>query len=63
MLTRIGVQGTRVLSRGFAASKAVYDYKDPLRFTTLLTEDERMIMEQAHNFAQGYLQPQVLETN
>lgn len=63
MLTRIGVQGTRVLSRGFAASKAVYDYKDPLRFTSLLTEDERMISEQAHNFAQGYLQPQVLETN
>lgn len=63
MLTRIGATCARTLSRGFAASKAVYDYKDPLRFTSLLTEDERMIMEQAHTFAQGYLQPQVLESN
>lgn len=63
MLTRIGAHCTRTLSRGFAAGKAVYDYKDPLRFTSLLTEDERMIMEQAHTFAQGYLQPQVLESN
>jgi glutaryl-CoA dehydrogenase len=51
------------LVRGFAASAAQYDMKDPLRFTSLLTEDERMIMDQAHSFAQGYLFPQVVETN
>jgi glutaryl-CoA dehydrogenase len=63
MLARIGTHGTRMVSRAFGASKATYDYKDPLKFTTLLTEDERMIMEQANVFAQGYLQPQVIETN
>lgn len=42
---------------------AKFDIKDPLKLSILLTDDERMVMDQAHNFAQGYLQPQVLETN
>ena len=58
------VLGPRLgLARRFAASAARYDFKDPLRFTGLLTEDERMIMDQAHSFAQDYLFPQVVETN
>ena len=42
---------------------AKFDIKDPLKLSILLTDDERMVMDQAHNFAQGYLQPQVIETN
>ena len=52
------------LARRFGAGAATrYDPKDPLRFASLLTEEERLIMEQAHGFAQGYLQPQVVESN
>lgn len=64
MLSRRVELGKRLLARCFAAkSGAVYDYKDPLRFQNLLTEEERMVMDQAHAFSQGYLLPQVLETN
>ena len=48
------------IRRTFAAA---YDYKDVLKMHTLLTEDEEMIKNQAHEFAQGYLMPQVLESN
>lgn len=56
--------GEHIIRRCFAsAGEAKFDYKDALKFTNLLTEDERMVMDQAHSFAQGYLQPQVIETN
>lgn len=56
--------GEKLVKRYFSgASGAKFDYKDALRFTDLLNEDERMVMDQAHNFAQEYLQPQVIETN
>ncbi len=42
---------------------ANYDYKDVLQLRSLLTDDESMIMDQANQFAQGYLMPQVLESN
>lgn len=48
---------------GKAESAATFNAKDMLHLKNLLTEDERMIMDQAHEFAQGYLQPQVIETN
>lgn len=53
----------RSFSAKNAESSARFDLKDCLKLTTLLTEDERMLMDQANSFAQGYLQPQVLETN
>lgn len=54
----------QLLARSFAAKGgAQFDYKDAFKLSTLLTEDERMVMDQAHQFAQGYLQPQVIETN
>jgi glutaryl-CoA dehydrogenase len=61
MLNRIlNNSGVRGLRRSFTAA---YDYKDVLQMHTMLSEDEIMIRNQAHEFAQGYLMPQVLESN
>lgn len=54
----------RFIGRSFSGKGgAKYDYKDVFKLSTLLTEDERLVMDQANSFAQGYLQPQVIETN
>lgn len=64
MLSRRIEFGKRVLSRCFTAKGgAQYDFKDVLKLRTMLTEDESMVMDQANEFAQGYLMPQVVETN
>jgi len=38
-----------------------FDATDPFRLDDQLTEDERMIRESAHAFAQSELQPRVIE--
>jgi len=38
-----------------------FDYKDPLRFDGLLTDEERMVEESAKQYAQEKLQPRVLQ--
>jgi glutaryl-CoA dehydrogenase len=43
------------------AEMAAFDWSDPFRLDDQLTEDERMIRDTAHNFAQGELQPRVIE--
>lgn len=64
MITKRISLTSRLVCRNFASkSGANYDYKDVLKLTTLLTEDERMVMDQAHIFGQEYLLPQVIETN
>ena len=38
-----------------------FNWNDPFLLTEQLTDDERMIMEAAHDYAQGRLQPRVLK--
>lgn len=40
-----------------------FDWQDPLLLDDLLTEEERMIMNSAHEFAQGELLPGIIEAN
>jgi len=40
-----------------------YDWEDPFRLKTILTEDEIAIQESAHSFCQQELQPKVLMAN
>lgn len=39
---------------------AAFDWEDPLLFNEQLTEEERLIQQSAHDFAQTVLQPQVI---
>jgi len=43
------------------AELAAFDWSDPFRLDAQLTEDERMIRDSAHAFAQSELQPRVIE--
>ena len=43
------------------AGMAQFDWADPFQLDTQLTEEERMIRDAAHGFAQGVLQPRVIE--
>lgn len=40
-----------------------YDWQDPLHLSDLLTEDEKMIADTAHDFAQDRLLPGIIEAN
>ncbi len=44
-----------------AASKAVFKWDDPLLLDAQLTEEERMVRDAAHAYAQGKLMPRILE--
>ena len=46
-----------------STAKAVFNWQDPLNFDSLLTEDERMIRDSAHQYCQEQLMPRVLEAN
>ena len=43
------------------AGMAPFDWEDPFRLNEQLTDDERMIRDTAHGYAQDKLQPRVLE--
>ncbi|NQZ13304.1 MAG: acyl-CoA dehydrogenase [Alphaproteobacteria bacterium] len=43
--------------------KAEFDWQDPLLLNELLSDEERMIMDSAHDFAQGELLPGIIEAN
>ncbi len=43
--------------------RADYNWQDPLNLNDLLTDDERMIGETAHDFAQDRLLPGIIEAN
>lgn len=45
------------------ASKPVFDWQDPLQLDSMLSEDERMMRDSAHQFCQERLMPRVLEAN
>lgn len=43
--------------------KAQFNWQDPLLLDDLLSEDEKLIRDTAHNYAQNKLMPRVLEAN
>lgn len=43
--------------------KAEFDYKDPLLLNEILGDDDRMIRDTAHDFAQKELMPGIIEAN
>ncbi|WP_338243676.1 acyl-CoA dehydrogenase [Aurantiacibacter hainanensis] len=43
------------------ADMVPFDWADPFNLDDQLTEDERMVRDAAHSFAQGVLQPRVIE--
>lgn len=45
------------------ADRAPFDWQDPLLLDELLTDDERMVRDTAHDFAQSYLLPGIIEAN
>lgn len=46
-----------------ASSKPSFNWQDPLLLDSLLTEDERMIRDSAHQYCQENLMPRVLKAN
>ena len=46
---------------GFGPDLGPFDWADPLRLEDQLTEDERMLRDAAHSFAQNTLQPKVTD--
>ena len=45
------------------ADRAPFDWQDPLLLDELLTGDERMVRDTAHDFAQEHLLPGIIEAN
>ena len=45
------------------AARHQFDWQDPLHLDDLLSEDERMVMQSAHDYCQAKLMPRVLEAN
>ncbi len=52
---------TPIKTSGFGPDLGPFDWADPLRLEDQLTEDERMLRDAAHTFAQNTLQPKVTE--
>ncbi|MGI9229037.1 MAG: acyl-CoA dehydrogenase [Gammaproteobacteria bacterium] len=48
-------------TRGTVEGK--FDWEEPLRFSSQLSDEERMVMEAARDYCQGALMPRVLEAN
>ena len=49
------------IKAGFGPDLGPFDWADPLRLEDQLTEDERMLRDAAHTFAQNTLQPKVTD--
>jgi glutaryl-CoA dehydrogenase len=45
------------------ASAAAFKWEDPFLLDELLTDEERMVKESAHQFCQERLMPRILEAN
>ncbi len=54
-------EATPIKSTGFGPDLGPFDWADPLRLEDQLTEDERMLRDAAHTFAQNTLQPKVTD--
>ena len=44
-------------------TRAHFDWQDPFAFSAMLTEEERMIRDSAHQYCQNKLMPRVLMAN
>ncbi|WP_333713315.1 acyl-CoA dehydrogenase [Yoonia sp.] len=53
-------ESSPIKSTGFGPDLGPFDWADPLRLEDQLTEDERMLRDAAHTFAQEVLQPKVI---
>lgn len=51
----------RTLAARYGSSFVKYNWQDPLNLDKLLTDEERMVRDAAHDYCQGQLQPRVLE--
>lgn len=51
--------------RGFASAPLLkeFNWQDPLNYESLLTEEEKMVRDVAHDYAQKNLMPRVLKAN
>jgi glutaryl-CoA dehydrogenase len=52
-------ESSPIKATGFGPDLGPFDWADPLRLEEQLTEDERMLRDAAHTFAQEVLQPRV----
>ena len=52
-------ESSPIKAAGFGPELGPFDWADPLRLEDQLTEDERMLRDAAHTFAQDVLQPRV----
>ena len=50
-------------AKKLASSKANFNWQDPLLLESLLTEEERMVRDSAHQYCQEKLMPRVLSAN
>lgn len=51
------------MSNSSSANRPSFKWQDPLLFDSLLSEEERMIRDSAHQYCQDKLMPRVLEAN
>ena len=54
-------ESTPIKTNGFGPDLGPFDWADPLRLEGQLTEDERMLRDAAHTFAQNTLQPKIID--
>jgi glutaryl-CoA dehydrogenase len=59
-LTRSKSIQSKILSRGFAVGPGEFNWLDPLRFESKLTDEEKMIASTARSYAQDKLAPRVI---
>jgi alkylation response protein AidB-like acyl-CoA dehydrogenase len=62
MIRRVFDRQTFVRARNYAAGAGVkgsFDWRDPLNLDAMLSDEERMVRDQAHNYAQTKLLPRV----
>lgn len=54
-------ESTPIKTKGFGPDLGPFDWADPLSLEGQLTEDERMLRDAAHTFAQNTLQPKIID--
>ncbi len=59
----VSAPGDRHKTQSAAASAAAFDWSDPLRLADALTDEERMVQNSAHEYAQKALAPRILEAH
>eukprot|EP01116_Phalansterium_solitarium_P010327 TRINITY_DN24_c0_g1_i1.p1 TRINITY_DN24_c0_g1~~TRINITY_DN24_c0_g1_i1.p1 ORF type:complete len:419 (+),score=35.61 TRINITY_DN24_c0_g1_i1:134-1390(+) len=55
--------GSFAISRGYAKERAQFSWRDPFDLEGELTQEERMVRDQVHDYCQTKLMPRVTEAN